>query len=426
MTYKEALDWLYGQLPMYQRQGAVAFKKDLGNTIALLDSLGNPHLRGNYVHVAGTNGKGSTCTMLASILQSAGYKTGLYTSPHLKHFTERIQIDGTEIGQDDITTFVILIQKAATRIKPSFFEITVAMAFWYFHKENVDIAIIETGLGGRLDSTNVIDPLVSIITRIGFDHMDFLGDTLAEIAGEKAGIIKPGVPTVLGADQPEILEIFARKTKELKSELRLAQNEFKVVSVREGVRSQVVNLQDQAHKKLVTLEIGNGANYVVDNLAGVLTTVQLLRNNGLTVTDEAIKVGLRRFKLKGRMQVIAERPLVIADISHNEMGLHKLFEQINKLQYGKLFLVLGFVRDKVLPNLLGALPTEAHCFFTESHVPRSLPKEELNRQAKEIGLTGELVANVNEGINRAREVAGLHDLIVVCGSTFVVAEIDNL
>ena len=426
MTYQESLDWLYTQLPMYQRIGMQAFKKDLTNTLVLLEALDNPHQDLKFVHVAGTNGKGSTCHMLASCLSQAGYKTGLYTSPHLKSFTERIQIDFQPIPEQDICEFVNLIRSTDLDISPSFFEMTVAMAFWFFKKQTVDIAIIETGLGGRLDSTNVIDPLVAVITRIGLDHTDMLGDTIELIAAEKAGIIKKNTPVVIAANQPEVQSVFEEKAESLDAPIHLNTGYYQT-KIKEALPDRLL-IEVWNDKKLIynELSIGNGAEYILDNIPGVLATVKILATSGFTIEEEALRKGLANFQLKGRMQIIGNSPLTIADISHNTLGIRSLIDQITKWQFAKLFIVIGMVRDKNIGEVLELLPKNAKYIFTQSSVPRSLESAALMQKAISLGLRGEIAENVNEGIAKVRMVASENDLVLVCGSTFVVAEIDDL
>ena len=425
MTYEAALNWLYTQLPMYQRVGATAFKKDLGNTRTLLEALNNPHEELQFVHVAGTNGKGSSCHMLASCLTAAGLKTGLYTSPHLKSFTERIQVDFQEIPEASVTAFVELIQGLQLDIEPSFFEMTVAMAFWYFKEQQVDIAVIETGLGGRLDSTNVINPVASLITRIGFDHMDLLGDTLELIAEEKAGIIKANVPVVIAVDQPEIADVFRRKAAALEAPFH-NKRRFSVELIASSPEGQVLDVKDGKELIYSNLNVGNGARYILDNVPGVLEIIYILRSQGFSISEDAVRHGMADFRLKGRMQIIQKEPLTIADISHNPLGIQSLVQQIKQWHHQRLFIVIGTVKDKNIEETLKLLPDDAIYYFTQSSVPRSLDKNSLMSKAGAVGLRGEPAENVNEAIAKARTVAMKNDFILICGSTFVVAEIENL
>lgn len=405
MTYKETLDFLYQKLPMYQRVGKVAYKKDLSNTIELLKILSNPHENFKSVHIAGTNGKGTSAHGIAAILQLAGHKTGLYTSPHLKNFTERIKINGEEVDQEFVIEFVERIQPHLEEIKPSFFEITVAMAFSYFSKETVDIAVVETGLGGRLDSTNVIMPEVCLITNIGLDHTDMLGDTLEKIAFEKAGIIKRGVPVVLGSHQKEVVHIFEQKAAALEAELVVPE-----------VGGNEISKTIPYYKAL--------------NHAGIVLLARELGKCGFKITEDIITTGLEQMEsltnFKGRFQVVQSSPEVIADVSHNKEGLGILFDQVLTQQNGELFLIFGTVRDKDLSPLFQLIPDSAKILWTQSSVPRSLPVDELQLEARKFGLTGSAYPDVNTALKSALASADENDLILITGSTFVVAEIANL
>lgn len=423
--FKKVLDYLYSTLPMYQRVGAVAFKKDLTNTRALCEALGNPHHKFKSVHVGGTNGKGSSSHMLAAILQLAGYKTGLYTSPHLKSFTERIRINGKEIEEAYVVSWVNRMQPVLERVKPSFFETTVAMAFDYFVAEQVDIAVIEVGLGGRLDSTNVINPVVSLITNIGFDHMDMLGDTLDKIAFEKAGIIKQNTPAVIGKHHAETDEVFKHKAAQQQAPVFFAEDEYYT----EGpVTCLTVYKNNVEWFSGVNLSL-KGA-YQKKNIPGVLKTIDVLREQGFQISDEAIRKGLEKTTeltgLKGRWQTIGEKPLVICDTAHNEDGIREVVQLIAQQPFNRLFIVLGMVADKQHDKILQLLPRQAHYVFCEANIPRALPAEQLAQKASKHGLTGEVVKNVNEALAYARSLAQFDDFIFVGGSTFVVAELNEL
>ncbi len=425
-TYQETLDFLYTQLPMYQKVGKRAFKKDLTNTQALLRALGNPEKHFKSIHIAGTNGKGSSAAMLNAVLMASGYRTGCYTSPHLKSFTERITLDGVNIPEGEVVAFVALIKPHLVAIQPSFFEITVAMAFWYFSQQKVDIAVIETGLGGRLDSTNVITPEVALITKIGMDHMDMLGNTLDAIAGEKAGIIKRDVPTVLGSDQPEILPVFEQRAASVNSELIVNRTLYHWKVLEESFGKQVIELYYHGDLIYEALELNNSATYVLDNLPGVLEVLKVLKRDFPKINASSVRQGLAHFQLKGRMQILGKDPLVIADVSHNEQGIKALFEQIRRIPIEKLRIVLGLVREKDLSAVLSLLPTEAIYYFTQSQVPRALPLSALKIAAMDAGLRGAAFANVNIALAEARTQAGEKDCVLICGSTFVVAEIEGL
>lgn len=409
---------------MFQRVGAVAYKKDLTNTLQLCEVLGNPQRKFKSVHIAGTNGKGSSSHMLAAILQTAGYKTGLYTSPHLREFTERIRVQGKEIDQEFVIDFVERISPAIERIQPSFFEITVAMAFDYFAKERVDIAVIETGLGGRLDSTNVITPLVSLITNISWDHKDLLGDTLQKIAFEKAGIIKQGVPVVVSENQPDVHEVFESKARECTSNLVFASDLYQVNRITSGTY-EVIN-----DRESYTYELDLLGHYQAKNIKGVLAVVDELRRQGLGISNDHIALGLKNTTsltgLKGRWQKIGDKPLTICDTGHNEAGIKEILSQIKEIRFNKLHWVLGMVKDKDVSTILHLLPKEASYYFCQASIPRAMPATELQVKALEAGLKGVAITNVNAAISKARANSTPADLILIGGSTFVVAEIENL
>ena len=423
MNYSQAVAYLYDALPIFQRVGASAYKADLSNTIILCQALGNPQHKFKSIHVAGTNGKGSSSHMLAAILQTAGYKTGLYTSPHLKEFTERIRINGIEIDQASVVDFVLRIKSAIEEIKPSFFEITVAMVFEYFAQQQVDVAVIEVGLGGRLDSTNVITPIVSLITNISWDHQDLLGDTLPKIAFEKAGIIKEHVPVVISERNALVDDVFNEKSLTTNSSLQFATDDWKV--------NQVKDCYSVMHK-------GKTEDYVLDlkgayqrnNLAGVLATVEVLREKGFTIevgqVNHALKNVTTLTGLKGRWQLLGTKPTIICDTGHNEGGVKEVVAQLGKQDFHKLFIVWGSVKDKDITTILSLLPKEAYYFFCEAKIPRAMNAGELFRQAAAHQLKGEVVSDVNEAIDRAKRMSGENDLIFIGGSTFVVAEIEGL
>jgi dihydrofolate synthase / folylpolyglutamate synthase len=424
MTYQETLDYLYQNLPMFQRVGAIAYKKDLTNTLALCEVLGNPHLKFKSIHIAGTNGKGSSSHMLASILQSAGYKTGLYTSPHLKEFTERIRINGIEVSKEFVVDFVARIKPAIEIIKPSFFEITVVMAFDYFAQQQVDIAVIEVGLGGRLDSTNVITPIVSLITNISWDHADILGDTLEKIAFEKAGIIKKHVPVVLSEYQHELKPVFTEQA--LKQRCRLITATSYCTVQRTAAGEYDVTHYPRSYS--VKLDLMGG--YQSKNLQGVLVTVEVLNENGFAISVNQIKDGLSKVAtqtgLKGRWQTIGTNPLIICDTGHNEGGIQEILNQINEMQFNQLHIVLGMVKDKDISKILSLLPKYAKYYFCNAKIPRAMLAVELKQRAEAADLQGIAIADVNEAIAEAKRNSNQDDFIFVGGSTFVVAEIENL
>lgn len=429
MNYQESLEYLYERLPMFQRVGAAAIKKDLTNTIKLLDALGNPHKRFQSIHIAGTNGKGTSAHALAAILQSAGYRTGLYTSPHLKSFTERIRINGLEVEQDFVADFVTQHRALIESVNPSFFEVTVAMCFAYFASKEVDIAVIETGLGGRLDSTNVIDPIISLITMIGYDHADLLGADLPAIAGEKAGIIKTGRPVVIGADQPGLLNVFVRKSQNVRAPLFLAKS-LAITPLEQSTFGQSFEVNGLKSQSPVRFDTDITAGYFLKNLPGILMVVEHLRDMGFNIDIHAIEIGLGNIKgitgLKGRWQLLGEAPLMVADISHNEPGLSELFSQVANVAYQQLHLIVGMVKDKDIPKALQAFPRKATYYFTQSTVPRSLSAQSLSEQAAKEGFYGDVYENVNMAIAAAKKNAGATDFILICGSTFVIAEIEDL
>ncbi len=424
MTYQQTLDYLYTSLPMFQRVGAVAYKKDLTNTLELCRALDNPHLKFKSIHVAGTNGKGSTSHMLASVLQSAGYKTGLYTSPHLKSFTERIKINGEEVAEKFVIDFVERIKPHIELIKPSFFEITVAMAFDYFANHGVDIAVIETGLGGRLDSTNVIMPEVSLITNIGFDHMDLLGDTLEKIAFEKAGIIKDSIPVVISETQPALATLFNGIAKERSATITFADQEISCQRTSSGQITCAIG------KNNLTVQLPLLGNYQLKNLPGVLQTLYVLAGKGFRIGPDHITHGLENVihqtGLKGRWQQLGRSPLTFCDTGHNEDGVREVLEQLNTYTFNRLFIIWGMVKDKDRSKILSRLPTRAQYYFCQANIPRAMDAHMLEEEAKNFDLTGEVVRDVNEALAKARKQATPDDFIFIGGSTFVVAELNEL
>jgi dihydrofolate synthase/folylpolyglutamate synthase len=427
MNYKETLDFLFTALPMFQRIGAPAYKANLDNTLALDEYLDHPHTYFKSVHVAGTNGKGSVCHMLSAIFQEAGYRTGLYTSPHMKDFRERIRINGKCIDKQDVTDFVNNHKQFIDTLKPSFFEMTVAMAFDYFRKEKVDIAIIETGLGGRLDSTNVVQPVVSVITNIGLDHTNFLGNTLEKITVEKAGIIKYRIPVVIGETQ-KIFPVFMKKANEMQATLYIADQWYRVEEIVpetiDRQSFQVYLKDDLIFDRMVTDLAGK---YQMKNLATVLRTIDVLKEAGFKVTDRAIFSGCKNVKrltgIRGRWEILGTAPLVICDIGHNREGLMEVVRQINRTPHKKLHFIFGTVSDKDPAAVLKILPKEATYYFTRADIPRALAKEELFAMASKIGLRGAIYSTPAEALEAARQVSGSDDLIFVGGSTFVVAEV---
>ena len=403
MNYQQTLDWLFAQLPMYQQQGASAYRKDLVNTILLANHLGNPERKIKTIHVAGTNGKGSTSSMIASVLQEANYKVGLYTSPHLKDFRERIKINGIEISEDFVIDFVTKNKPFFEENNLSFFEMTVGLAFDYFVKEEIDVAIIEVGMGGRLDSTNIITPLVSVITNIGLDHTQFLGNTIEAIASEKAGIIKPNIPVIIGEYTNQTKGVFLTKAKDCNADIYFASD-------------------------LITKDYPSDllGDYQIQNKKTVIQTIEVLKPY-FSVSEENLKNGLlnvvKNTGLLGRWQQIHSNPKVICDTAHNSHGLKIVLNQIQKEKFGNLSFVLGFVNDKDLDDVLPLFPKSANYFFSKPNILRGLEAKILQEKAAEFGLTGNIYNSVSEAYQEALKLSSQDDFIYIGGSTFVVAEI---
>ncbi|WKN43652.1 bifunctional folylpolyglutamate synthase/dihydrofolate synthase [Tunicatimonas pelagia] len=428
MTYQDTLTFLLEQLPIYQRVGRSAMKKDLTNIRALSEHLENPHHKFTALHIAGTNGKGSSAHMLAAILQSAGYKTGLYTSPHLKDFTERIRIDGKPIPRSAVVQFVEYNQAYLASLQPSFFEMTVAMAFDYFAREQVDIAVVEVGLGGRLDSTNILTPLLSLITNIGLDHTDMLGDTLAKIAYEKAGIIKPGIPVVVGSYHPETLPVFKSKAQQEDSPLLLAFEEYRVVRQKVDANYQYFSVYHQEKLIYPEMKLALLGSYQQYNLVGVLASVNQLLTHGFTISEQHLRAGLQAVSnltgLKGRWQVLGSNPTVVADTGHNREALEEIVRQISQHLYRNLRMVLGFVQEKDLNIIFRLLPTSAKYYFCQPDIPRAMPLSQVVEAAQQYQLDFEVVSDVNQALRAAQTQSASDDFIFVGGSTFVVAELE--
>ena len=434
MDYNATIHYLYSQLPLFTRDGASAYKADLTNTVELLKRIDNPQHKFKSVHVGGTNGKGSTSHMLAAILQTAGYKTGLYTSPHLKDFRERIRINGQMISEQTVIDFVEAHTADFDEIKPSFFEMTVALAFDVFAKEEVDIAIIEVGLGGRLDSTNVITPLLSVITNIGWDHMNILGDTLRLIAGEKAGIIKSSVPVIIGEYQEEIADVFLNKANLEGAKITFASEALNTEvgklrsedNLNEFLDVQVVPRSD-SRLRTSDFKLDLTGSYQLKNIKTVLCAVDELRLQGYNITDEHLITALGQVKtltgLHGRWEVLSKHPLTICDTGHNPEGMQEVLQNITAVMYNKLHFVLGMVNDKDSSKILTILPTEARYYFCRPDIPRGLDAKTLWLKAAGFGLDGEAYQSVPEALKAAQENAEEGDLVFVGGSTFVVAEV---
>jgi len=430
MTYQETLAYLYEQLPMFSRIGAAAYKKDLHNTIELCKSLGNPQHQFKTIHVAGTNGKGSTCHMLAAIFQQAGYKTGLYTSPHIKAFGERIRINGQMINESFVIDFVVKTKSLYETIQPSFFELTVAMAFEYFAKEKVDIAIIETGLGGRLDSTNIISPILSVITNIGYDHMNLLGNTLPEIAGQKAGIIKQNTPVVIGEILPETKNVFVQEANDKEAPLYFAQGRYVAEYIEPTGNLMFCNVKDLLTNTTEKLRLDLNGIYQAKNICTVLCVVDQLRKKGYDIPEAALHTALENVKtltgLRGRWEIVQNHPAIILDVAHNTDGIKQvLFQLKNNYPTAQIHFVLGFVKDKDVEHVLDLFPKEAFYYFTNAHIPRALPHEELKNMAAQKELTGSSFDDVNEAIEAAKTKAATNDVIMICGSFFIIGEVNN-
>ncbi|WP_187443986.1 bifunctional folylpolyglutamate synthase/dihydrofolate synthase [Sphingobacterium phlebotomi] len=426
-TYDEVIEYLFARLPMFTRDGASAIKKDIDNTVRFCRALGNPHTRFKSIHVAGTNGKGSTSHLLASVLASAGYKTGLYTSPHLVDFRERIRINGAMIPQAKVIDFVNLNRSLIEEIQPSFFEVTVAMAFDYFAAEQVDVAIVEVGLGGRLDSTNILLPALCVITNIGMDHTDLLGNTLAEIAGEKAGIIKPQVPVVLSERDEAIAYVFEQKAHELKAPLRFASTELTVQGYERRGKGLILRIVDNIRHRTKEIYVGLAGHYQQKNILGVLTAVDELRKQGWEIGEEQLCEGLayveRNTGLQGRWQTLSTNPLIICDTGHNEDGIREVIANIQSTAYKGLHIIIGVMRDKDISHMLPQLPKEAIYYFCNPAMSRALPADELQDRAILYGLQGEAYPSVDNALASAKKAFQEGDLIFVGGSNFVVAEV---
>jgi len=430
VNYAETLNYLFEKLPMFHRIGQAAYKNTLENTLKLDEIFNHPHQRFKTIHVAGTNGKGSVSHMLAAIFQTAGYKTGLYTSPHLKDFRERIRINGEMISEKEVIDWVgkYPVANNLWDIEPSFFELTVAMAFDYFAHNEVDIAIIEVGLGGRLDSTNIISPEVSVITNISFDHTNLLGETLPKIATEKAGIIKPNIPVVIGQTHPETKNVFIETAGKFKSSIWFADQEYSVdYSMLDFNGKQLMNVAKHGKMVFPNLKIDLLGSYQKRNVPVVLKTIEVLKEKGWKILDEDIYKGFLNSAaltgLMGRWQVIGHNPMVVCDTGHNEDGIKMVVAQIKNTAFKKLHFVLGMVADKELSAVLSLLPTDAEYYFTRANIPRALNENELGNKAANFGLIGNSYPTVLEAFKAAQNNAGKSDLVFVGGSTFVVAEI---
>ena len=421
MNYPEAIEYLYNRLPVFHQIRAAAYKPGLENSIRLMEQLHNPQNEYRIIHVAGTNGKGSVSHFLSAILQSAGYKTGLYTSPHLVDFGERIRVNGKKIQPEYVADFVEKNEKMLDKIQPSFFEATMAMAFRYFADCAVDVAVIEVGLGGRLDSTNIVSPALSVITNISFDHTEFLGNTLAQIAAEKAGIIKPETPVVIGEVVPETRPVFIQKAQEQNSPLTFAEENISVKFIEYSADKMIVETRDD--EKLI---VGLCGEYQLKNIATVLTAVEELQKLGFAIYREDVKNGLENVipltNLQGRWQVISHKPTVVLDTGHNKGGIENIVHQLKKQHYEKLRIVIGMVKDKDISGVLSLLPRDAVYYFTNAATERALPALKLKEQAERTGLNGKAYSTVEQAVKLALEEAGEKDFVFIGGSNFVVGE----
>lgn len=433
MTYREAEAFLFEQLPMFQRVGGAAYKKDLHNTYALLEALDNPHKKGKFVHVAGTNGKGSSSSFLASILMAAGYKTGLYTSPHLKSFTERMRINGAAISQEEVVRYVEKFKPLVEKLRPSFFELTTAMAFDYFAKQEVDIAVIEVGMGGRLDCTNVIQPEVSIITQIGLDHQQFLGNTVEEITKEKAGIIKENTPIVTSVHETELKYIIKQLAEDNNAPFFDSSKQYAVSIIEQSSPHWKFEAVKLENSEKIEFESGLSATYQVQNLSTVLTTIDILNQKGYAISTAHIQEGIKNVVansgIKGRWQQIPNdksQAKIIADTGHNITAFEYLVKMLENEKFEKLHFVFATVNDKKIEGVLELLPKYAQYYFTQANIPRAFPANELREAAKDYDLIGEVFPTVAAAIESAQKNASDKDLIFIGGSTFAVAEIPDL
>ncbi len=428
MNYQQTIEYLFSRLPMFSRIGAAAFKKDLTNTITLCKHLGDPQQKFKSIHVAGTNGKGSVSHMLAAILQTAGYNTGLYTSPHLKDFRERIKVNGEQIRDKFVIDFTKNIKPLIEEMEPSFFEITLAMAFDYFAKQKVDLAVVEVGLGGRFDSTNIITPELSIITNIGWDHMNILGDTLEKIAFEKAGIIKENIPVVIGDTLPETKPVFEKIATENKAAIHYAKQTRTALGWEWQKNELIVEVAENEKTDHKKFHLDLPGIYQSKNLLTVLEACSVLKDLGYTIDEKDIRIGLQKTKkltgLHGRWEIVHEHPTIVLDVGHNEDGIKQIIRQIELTTHHELHIVIGLVKDKEIDKVLSLLPRSAHYYFTEAQIPRALPAEILKAKANDQNLKGEIFPDVNTAIKEARSKAHNDDLILVCGSVFLVGEVN--
>jgi len=428
MTYQEAVNWLYSRLPAWHRVGKAAYKANLDNTLALDAYFGNPHRSFRSVHVAGTNGKGSVSHMIASVFQDAGYKTGLYTSPHLKDFRERMKVNGTMIPEEEVIDFIGRHESVITSVKPSFFELTVAMAFDYFARMAVEVAVIEVGMGGRLDSTNIITPVLSVITNIGHDHMEFLGDTLADVAAEKAGIIKEGVPVVIGETHSETRDVFISRAEKMDVPISFADREYRcnmgALDDMTGLRQYVLyDLHSHARRRGVTPLGGLAQQKNIQTAASAVAKLAPAFGLDKAHFERGVADVVRNTGLMGRWQILGHSPLTVCDTGHNREGLEYVIRQIKAVSRARLHMVIGFVNDKDLSSILPLFPKEAHYYFTKASIPRAMDEQVLKAEAEKYGLHGSSHESVARALDSARQAADADDMIFIGGSTFVVAEV---
>jgi len=428
MNYQQTIEYLFSRLPMFSRIGAAAFKKDLTNTITLCKHLEDPQQKFKSIHVAGTNGKGSVSHMLAAILQTAGYKVGLYTSPHLKDFKERIKVNGDMLSEQFVIDFTENIKPLIEEIEPSFFEITVAMAFDYFAKEKIDVAVIEVGLGGRFDSTNIITPELSVITNIGWDHMNILGDSLEKIAFEKAGIIKENVPVVIGEFLPETKAVFEKIAAENNAPIHYAKQNRAVLGWEWKKHELIVEVTENGKTDHKKFHLDLPGIYQSKNLLTVLEVCSVLKDLKYSLDETQIRTGLQKTKkltgLHGRWEIVHEHPTIVLDVGHNEDGIKQIIQQIELTTHHELHIIIGLVKDKEIDKVLSLLPHSAHYYFTQAQIPRALPADVLQSKAKSQSLNGEVFPDVNTAIRQARSKAHRDDLVLVCGSVFLVGEVN--
>jgi dihydrofolate synthase / folylpolyglutamate synthase len=427
MTYTEAIKYLFSRLPMFSRMGAAAIKNDLTNTRKICTYLGDPHTKFRSIHVAGTNGKGSCSHMLASILQSCGYKTGLYTSPHLKDFRERIKVNGEVVSKEFVVDFTERTKQLIEKINPSFFELTVGMAFQYFAEQRIDVAVIETGLGGRLDSTNVIMPELSIITNIGMDHMNILGETPELIAAEKAGIIKNNVPVVIGESSVDTDEVFLNIATERNAPVVFADKKLYASDWQHKHGYLVTDIVDTHDQSRETYQLDLPGYYQLKNLVTVCESVRQLRSINFDLPHNKVVKALKQVKkstgLHGRWELIHQHPSIILDVAHNEDGMRQLVKQVELSDHRRLHIIIGMVKDKEIDKVLAILPKEAFYYFTQAQIPRALPYAFLHSRGIAAGLKGDAYGDVNEALKTAMSSAEKEDLILICGSVFVVGEV---